>query len=163
MTAIPLLLDGYLDDLPVADDDGLIVRFRVISSPTDDVTDETVWACRTTDPHLAHELLTLMRPGDLLRIGGHLALPGPGDEGGPRLDVDVLGLLAPAPTLNLTKTVLDRYGSYLVIFDPDTDAVPVFTEAGAWVGLAEHPDTITDLIHAYETGTRSTRNPDQKG
>ncbi|MFC8460086.1 hypothetical protein ACFUJ0_25085, partial [Streptomyces sp. NPDC057242] len=97
MTAIPQVLEGYLDDLPVGDDDGLVTRFRVVSSPTDDATDETVWACRTTDPHLAHELLTLMRPGDLLRISGHLALPGPGDEGGPRLDVDALVLLAPRP------------------------------------------------------------------
>ncbi|MFE0776436.1 hypothetical protein [Streptomyces sp. NPDC058861] len=163
MTAIPLVLDGYLDDLPVADDGGLIVRFRVVSSPTDDVTDETVWACRTTDPHLAHELLTLMRPGDLLRVGGHLALPGPGDEGGPRLDVDALSFLAPAPAMDLAETVLDRYGPYLVVLDTETDTVPVFTEAGVWVGLAEHPDAITDLIHAHETGTRSTPNPDQKG
>ncbi|RSS85788.1 hypothetical protein EF919_37695 [Streptomyces sp. WAC02707] len=118
MTAIPLVFDGYLDDLPVADDDGLIARFRVVSSPTDDATDETVWACRTTDPHLAHELLTLMRPGDLLRVGGHLTLPGPGDEGGPHLDVDALELLAPAPALELAAMVLDRYGPYLVVSTP---------------------------------------------
>lgn len=73
MTAIPLVLD----ELPVAADDGLTARFRVISSPTDDATDETVWACRTADPHLAHALLTLMQPGDLLCIGGNLALPCP--------------------------------------------------------------------------------------
>ncbi|MFC7796224.1 hypothetical protein [Streptomyces cinereoruber] len=163
MTAIPLVLDGYLDDLPVADDGGLIVRFRVVSSPTDDATDETVWACRTADPHLAHELLTLMRPGDLLRIGGHLALPGPGDEGGPRLDVDALGLLAPAPAMDLAEMVLDRYGPYICVFDPETDTVPVFTETGAWIGTAKNPDSITDLIHAYETDTRSTPDPDQKG
>ncbi|MDV5143232.1 hypothetical protein R1T08_02630 [Streptomyces sp. SBC-4] len=163
MTAIPLVLDGYLDELPVADDDGLTARFRVISSPTDDATDETVWACRTVDPHIAHALLTLMQPGDLLRIGGHLALPGPGDEGAPRLDVDALDLLAPAPTRHLAEMVLDRYGPYLVVFAPDTNEVPVFTETGAWVGTAEHPDAITDLIHTYETGTRSTHHPDQKG
>ncbi|MFF5638270.1 hypothetical protein [Streptomyces sp. NPDC012825] len=153
MTAIPLALDGYLDELPVADDGGLIARFRVVSSPTDDVTDETVWACRTTDPHLAHTLLTLMRPGDLLRVGGHLTLPGRGDEGGPRLDVDALELLAPAPAMDLAEMVLDRYGPYLVVLDPDTDSVPVFTETGAWVGAAQNADAITDLIHAHETGT----------
>ncbi|MFE5597015.1 hypothetical protein [Streptomyces sp. NPDC056549] len=60
MTAIPLVLDGYLDELPLPDDDGLTARFRVISSPTDDVTDDTVFACRTADPHIAHALL--MRP-----------------------------------------------------------------------------------------------------
>ncbi|MFF9854265.1 hypothetical protein [Streptomyces litmocidini] len=167
MAALPLVLDGYLDELPAPGDDGLTARFRVISSPTDDATDdatdETVFACRTADPHLAHALLILMRPGDLLRIGGHLALPGPHDEGGPRLAVDSLELLAPAPARRLADMVLDRYGPYLVVFDPEVDTVPVFTETGAWVGTAEHPDAITDLIHAYETGTRSTHNPDQKG
>ncbi|MGA4980192.1 hypothetical protein [Streptomyces cinereoruber] len=153
MTAIPLLLDGYLDDLLVPGDDGLTARFRVISSPTDDATDETVWACRTADPHLAHALLTLVQPGDLLRVGGHLALPGPGDEGGPRLDVDSLELLAPAPARHLVEMVLDRYGPYLVVLDPETETVPVFTETGAWVGTAEHADAVTDLIHAHETGT----------
>ncbi|MER8233151.1 hypothetical protein [Streptomyces sp. NPDC094049] len=156
MTAIPLLLDGYLDNLPVPGDDGLTARFRVISSPTDDATDETVWACRTADPHLAHALLTLMQPGDLLRIGGHLAVPGPADgsTGGPRLDVESLELLAPAPTRHLADMVLDRYGPYVVVFDPETDAVPVFTETGLWVGTAEHPDAITRLIHTHETGTQ---------
>ncbi|WP_329625889.1 hypothetical protein OG357_38295 (plasmid) [Streptomyces sp. NBC_01255] len=153
MTAIPLLLDGYLDELPVRGDDGLTARFRVISSPTDDNVDETVWACRTADPHLAHALLTLMQPGDLLRIGGHLAVPGPGDGGGPRLDVDALELLAAAPARHLADMVLDRYGPYLVVFDPEVDTVPVFTETGAWVGTAENADAITDLIHAHETGS----------
>ncbi|MGW8355556.1 hypothetical protein [Streptomyces wedmorensis] len=127
MTAIPLVFDGYLDDLPIPGDDGVTVRFRVISSPTD----ETVWACRTADPHIAHELRTLMRPGDLLRIGGHLALPSPHDEGSPRLDGDALELLASAPARHLAETVLDHYGPYLVIFDPEVDTVPVFTEASA--------------------------------
>ncbi|ROQ23237.1 hypothetical protein EDD98_7687 [Streptomyces sp. PanSC19] len=152
MTAIPLVLDGYLDELPVPGDDGLTARFRVIPSPTDDTTDETVFACRTADPHLAHALLNLVQPGDLLRIGGHLALPGPADEGGPRMDVDALELLAPAPARHLAEMVLDRYGSYLVVFDPDVDTVPVFTETGTWVGTAEHTDAITDLIHAHESG-----------
>ncbi|MFF9854270.1 hypothetical protein [Streptomyces litmocidini] len=43
---------------------------------------------------------------------------------------------------------LDRYGPYLVVFDPAADTVPVFTEAGT----AEHADAITDLIHAHEAG-----------
>ncbi|MFF8415058.1 hypothetical protein [Streptomyces omiyaensis] len=41
MTAIPLILDGYLGELPVPGDDGLTARFQAISSPTDD----TVFAC----------------------------------------------------------------------------------------------------------------------
>ncbi|MFI9297511.1 hypothetical protein [Streptomyces gardneri] len=153
MTAIPLALDGYLDDLPVPGDEGLTASFRVISSPTDDAMDETVWACRTADPHIAHSLLTWMRPGDLLRIGGHLVLPGPDDEGGPQLSVDTLELLLPAPTRHPADMVLDRYGPYLVVFDPGVHTVPVFTEAGTWVGTAEDPDAINDLIHAHETGS----------
>ncbi|MFJ5712751.1 hypothetical protein [Streptomyces sp. NPDC093105] len=153
MTAVPLILDGYLDELPIPGDDGLTARFRVISSPTDDATDETVFACRTADPHLAHVLLNLMQPGDLLRIGGHLALPGPTDEGGPRMDVDALELLARAPARHLAEMTLDRYGSYLVVFDPDVDTVPVFTEAGIRVGTAEHKDAVTHLIHAHESGS----------
>ncbi|MFD7961319.1 hypothetical protein ACFV5J_11005 [Streptomyces zaomyceticus] len=60
MTAIPLVLDGYLDEFPPHSpgDGGLTVCFRGISSPTDDAVDETTWACRTVDPHVAHALLT---------------------------------------------------------------------------------------------------------
>ncbi|MDX2565008.1 hypothetical protein PV371_35885 [Streptomyces sp. TX20-6-3] len=152
MTAIPLVLDGYLDELPVPGDDGLTARFRVISSPTDDATDETVFACHAADPHVAHALLNLMQPGDLLRIGGHLAVPGPGDGGGPRLAVDSLELLTPAPARNSAEMTLDRYSSYLVVFNSAVDTVQVFAEDGTWVGTAEHADAITDLIHAHEAG-----------
>ncbi|MFD9053520.1 hypothetical protein [Streptomyces zaomyceticus] len=155
MTAIPLALDGYLNALPVPGHDGLTARFRLISSPTDDAIDDPVFACRTVDPHIAHTLLTLMRPGDLLRIGGHLVLPGRDDNGGPRLSVDSLELLVRAPARHLAETVLDRYGPYLAVFDPETDTVPVFTEAGTWVGTAEHADGITDLIHTHESGDRA--------
>ncbi|NJP73438.1 hypothetical protein [Streptomyces sp. C1-2] len=46
--------------------------------------------------------------------------------------------------------VLDRYGDYVVIFDTDTDAVPVFTAYGTWVGLADNPDAIAHLIDIHE-------------
>lgn len=46
--------------------------------------------------------------------------------------------------------VLDRYGDYVVIFDADTDAVPVFTAYGTWVGLADNPDAIAHLIDIHE-------------
>ncbi|WP_158754764.1 hypothetical protein [Streptomyces sp. NRRL F-2580] len=42
--------------------------------------------------------------------------------------------------------VLDRYGDYVVVFDADTDTVPVFTAQGQWAGMADNPDTITTLI-----------------
>ncbi|MFC8957560.1 hypothetical protein ACFT8P_33760 [Streptomyces sp. NPDC057101] len=103
-----------------------------------------------------------MQSGDLLRIGGYLVLPAPPTR----------AALAwtwtrwsswPSRPRNLAEMVLGRYGPYVVVLDPDTEEVPVFTEAGAWVGTAEHPDAITDLLHTYATGTPSTRNPDQKG
>ncbi|MET9725474.1 hypothetical protein [Streptomyces zaomyceticus] len=56
MTAIPLILDEFPPHSP--GDGGLTVRFRGISSPTDDAVDETTWACRIADPHVAHALLT---------------------------------------------------------------------------------------------------------
>ncbi|MEU7428376.1 hypothetical protein [Streptomyces sp. NPDC040750] len=46
--------------------------------------------------------------------------------------------------------VIDRYGDYCVIFDADTDAVPVFTALGQWVGLADNPDAIATLIDIHE-------------
>ncbi|MDQ1013099.1 hypothetical protein QFZ82_007584 [Streptomyces sp. V4I23] len=47
---------------------------------------------------------------------------------------------------------LERNRPYLCAFDADRDAVPVFTEDGAWFGKAASPDAIADLIDAYENG-----------
>jgi hypothetical protein len=44
-------------------------------------------------------------------------------------------------------TVIERMGPYLIVFDPDTDKVPVFTEAGTWVGDA---DDISHDIDRFE-------------
>ncbi|MFF7535157.1 hypothetical protein ACFZB2_39740 [Streptomyces bobili] len=46
--------------------------------------------------------------------------------------------------------VLDRYGDYVVVFDTDSDAVPVFTARGQWVGMAENPDAVGMLIEIHE-------------
>jgi hypothetical protein len=51
----------------------------------------------------------------------------------------------------LRDTVMDRYGDHCVIFDADTDAVPVFTAHGQWVGLAGNPDAIATLIDIHES------------
>ncbi|MFB7341203.1 hypothetical protein ACFCZ6_14195 [Streptomyces hydrogenans] len=152
-TATPFTLDGYLDDLPRSGDDGTTADFRLISSPTGDPDDETSYTCRTTDPHLAHALLSLMNPGDLLRVEGHLVLPGRDDHGDPRITVDALELLVPTPLLARTEMVLDRYGPYLLVLAPDTDTVPVFRETGAWIGLAADIAAVADLIHAHESST----------
>lgn len=59
-------------------------------------------------------------------------------------------MLATAPTRALQQMVLDRYGDYFVVFDADTDAVPVFSDLGPWVGMADNPDTIGTLIETHE-------------
>ncbi|MEE1806958.1 hypothetical protein [Streptomyces sp. BE133] len=61
--------------------------------------------------------------------------------------LEVLGV---APARALQEMVLDRYGDYVVVFDADTDTLPVFTAQGQWVGLADNPDTITTLIDIHE-------------
>lgn len=50
------------------------------------------------------------------------------------------------------ELVLDRYGPYVVAFHAGQDAVPVFTEHGAWIGGAANPDAIGELIATYENG-----------
>ncbi|MFD9042584.1 hypothetical protein [Streptomyces bottropensis] len=36
------------------------------------------------------------------------------------------------------------------MFDADTDAIPVFTAGGQWVGTAENPDAIGMLVKIHE-------------
>ncbi|MCX4616479.1 hypothetical protein [Streptomyces mirabilis] len=50
MNAVPLALDGYLDTIPEPDDGGTTARFRLVSSPTDDVEDEAIVPCTAKDP-----------------------------------------------------------------------------------------------------------------
>ncbi|MGP3632653.1 hypothetical protein ACTU45_04635 [Streptomyces sp. 24-1644] len=45
---------------------------------------------------------------------------------------------------------IERNGPYLYVFDADHTTVPVWTETGAWVGTAEDPSTITQLLADYE-------------
>lgn len=67
-----------------------------------------------------------------------------------RLTADTLEVLDTALLPVLNDMVLDRYGDYVVVFNANTDAVPVFTALGQWVGLAETPDTISALIEIHE-------------
>ncbi|MGV9342929.1 hypothetical protein [Streptomyces sp. NPDC003688] len=64
--------------------------------------------------------------------------------------VDALEVLDTALIPVLREMVLDRYGDYVVIFDADIDAVPVFTAHGQWVGVADNPDAIAYLIDIHE-------------
>ncbi|MER5465850.1 hypothetical protein ABT010_35375 [Streptomyces sp. NPDC002668] len=79
----------------------------MISSPTEDVTDEVILPCTTGYPRIAHALLTLLKPGDLLRVSGVLTLPD-GAEGLVRPAVDTLEVLATLVVLG--DMVLGRYG-----------------------------------------------------
>ncbi|MDL5206678.1 hypothetical protein [Streptomyces sp. ALI-76-A] len=144
-----LTVDGYLDTIPTPGDAPYTARFELVVSPTDDVVDDVIWSCTTSKPGIVHELLTEIQPGDLLHVSGVLTQPHNAAEPA-LLTVDALEVLATAPARALQETVLDRYGDYVVVFDPDTDAVPVFTALGQWVGEAKSPDTIGTLIELHE-------------
>ncbi|MEV6383127.1 hypothetical protein AB0M31_27415 [Streptomyces sp. NPDC051773] len=149
MDTKPLTVDGFLDTVPTPGDAPYTARFQLVVSPTDDVVDDVIWSCTTSDPRIAHALLTEIQPGDLLHVSGLLTQND--DPAKPtRLTVDSLEVLATAPARALGEMVLDRYGDYVVVFEPDTDAVPVFTALGQWVGMAESPDSIGTLIEIHE-------------
>ncbi|MEU2440149.1 hypothetical protein ABZ595_28800 [Streptomyces rubradiris] len=149
-------VDGWVDAIPAPGPRGtatfdLIVHPADLDAVADDAPD-TVITCTSGDPRITHELLTGIQPGDLLRVTGTLVQPQmPGQPGHPgRLTVDALEVLDTALVPVLREMVLDRYGDYVVIFDGDTDAVPVFTAHGQWVGLADNPDAIATLIDIHE-------------
>ncbi|MEU6444795.1 hypothetical protein [Streptomyces sp. NPDC047046] len=149
MDTKPLTVDGFLDTVPTPGDAPYTAWFQLVVSPTDDVVDDVIWSCTTSQPGLTHALLTEIQPGDLLHVSGVLTQPASGAEPA-RLTVDSLEVLATAPLRALKEMVLDRYGDYVVVFDADTDAVPVFTALGRWVGMADNPDTIGTLIETHE-------------
>ncbi|MBZ6204710.1 hypothetical protein ACFY1G_34700 [Streptomyces olivaceus] len=140
-------VDGWVDAIPVPGPRGT-VAFDLVVRPADDAPD-TIVTCTSGDPRITDELLNGIQPGDLLRATGTLVQPpAPGEPA--RLTVDALEVLDTALVPVLREMVLDRYGDYVVIFDADTDAVPVFTAHGTWVGLADNPDTIATLIDIHE-------------
>ncbi|AVH61736.1 MULTISPECIES: hypothetical protein [Streptomyces] len=151
MDTKPLTIDGFLYAVPTPGTCPGTARFEVISSPTDDPEDDTVFSCTTEEPRIAYALLTEIQPGDLLHLSGTLVQPSDTGEAA-QLTVDALEVLATAPARALQEMVLDRYGDYVVVFDADTDAVPVFTALGQWVGIAENPDAIGTLIEIHESG-----------
>ncbi|MFH8581747.1 hypothetical protein [Streptomyces zaomyceticus] len=146
-------VDGWVDAIPVPGPHhpatfDLIVRPVDLGSVGEDIHD-TVVTCTSGDPRIAHELLTAIQPGDLLRATGTLVQPlAPGEPA--LLVVDALEILDTALLPVLRDMVLDRYGDYVVIFDADRDQVPVFTPYGVWVGLADTRETIATLIDIHE-------------
>ncbi|MFI0020311.1 hypothetical protein [Streptomyces griseus] len=146
-------LDGYIDTTPETGT-GATVRFDLIHSPDDlDPTEpdapEQVYACTTEQPATAELVLHQAKLGDLLRVTGTITEPDtPGTP--PRLRVHTVDILDVAPLTTVSGTVLERYGSYVVVFDADRNEVPVFTTAGSWVGEATTPESIGHLIRAFE-------------
>ncbi|MBT2406237.1 MULTISPECIES: hypothetical protein [unclassified Streptomyces] len=149
MDTKPLTVDGFLSTVPTPGTRPGTAHFELISSPTDDPADDIVFSCTTGKSRIADALLTEIQPGDLLHVSGTLARPATTGETA-QLTVDALDVLAAAPARALREMVLDRYGDYVVVFDADTDTVPVFTAQGQWVGMADNPDTITTLIDIHE-------------
>ncbi|MFF3015519.1 hypothetical protein [Streptomyces sp. NPDC057939] len=154
-----LAVDGYVDAIPGPGIGWGTAVFDLIHSPADADriaadTPDTIYVCTTADPRITDVLLRDIQPGDLLRVTGTLLQPT--TDGAPtRLTVDALKVLDTASLPVLREMVLDRYGDYVVIFDADTDAVPVFTTGGMWVGLADNPDAIATLIDIHERVTGS--------
>jgi hypothetical protein len=148
MDTKPLTVDGFLYAVPTPGTRPGTAQFELISSPTDDPADDTVFSCTTEEPRIVAALLTEIQPGDLLHVSGALVAGAPGVAA--QFTVDALEVLAAAPARALREMVLDRYGDYVVVFDADTDTVPVFTASGQWVGLADNPDVIATLIDIHE-------------
>jgi hypothetical protein len=149
MDTKPFTVDGFLYAVPTPGTRPGTAQFELISSPSDDPADDTVFSCTTEKSRIADELLTEIQPGDLLHVSGTLAPPATIGETA-QLTVDALEILAAAPARALKEMVLDRYGDYVVVFDAGTDAVPVFTALGQWVGMADNPDAIATLIDIHE-------------
>ncbi|MFB6807093.1 hypothetical protein [Streptomyces sp. NPDC056387] len=71
------------------------------------------------------------------------------------LVVTTLAVLETAPQLSnpaaLPTAVIERYGPYVCWFAAEDSAeIPVWTEAGVWVGTAGDPDALNELIEAFE-------------
>ncbi|MFI1700644.1 hypothetical protein ACH419_32380 [Streptomyces bobili] len=149
MDTKPLTVDGFLYAVPTPGTRPGTAQFELISSPTDDPADDRVFSCTTEESRIAYALLSEIQPGDLLHVSGTLVQPSDTGEAA-QLAVDALEVLAAAPARALQEMVLDRYGDYVVVFDADTDTVPLFTALGQWVGMADNPDAITTLIDIHE-------------
>ncbi|MFI7359445.1 hypothetical protein ACIBTP_36615 [Streptomyces avidinii] len=150
-----IALDGFLDEETVPGDlHGSTARFRLTVSPTDERTDEMILPCSVADPVMARTVIHDLVPGDKLRVTGYLRLPRTPDE--PMwLVVNTRAVLETAPQLSdpaaLSTAVIERYGPYVCWFDAeDSGEIPVWTEAGVWVGTAGDPDALDELIEAFE-------------
>ncbi|MEU9072048.1 hypothetical protein AB0D60_34835 [Streptomyces sp. NPDC048306] len=130
MDRIPLALTGYLEDAAVTDD-GVASWRLACSTGTDDLIDEAVIPCTTTQPEITEQLLTERQPGDLLRVTGHLTIPMTA-SGVLQLHVESLDVLWEAPLLDTDQ-------------DEDEDRTDTLPTPGT---DTEHSTAITALAEA---------------
>ncbi|MFE7958698.1 hypothetical protein [Streptomyces sp. NPDC057413] len=139
MEPIPFALDGYLAGDPVPGDSAGTAVWRLISSPTDHLSEEAVLPCTTSIPDVADTVLTECEPGYLLRVVGHLALPDTAD-GVLRLHADTVEILWEPPQLDdPEETSTDATETV----DTDADrnrAIQALAEALTGLGYQAAPD-----------------------
>lgn len=166
-----LIVDGFLDEetLP-GDDHGSTAQFRLTISPSDERADEAILPCTVADPALARTVLHDLQPGDQLRVTGWLRLPRTSGDG-LAVCVASIELLEPAPPHGASDTAadelpllpsnsslshdgeLERFGPYVVHYDPDTTVTSVWRQDGKWVGADAYPVSVDDLIEPFERRT----------
>ncbi|KMS74235.1 hypothetical protein ACM01_15070 [Streptomyces viridochromogenes] len=147
-----VVLDGFLDEEAMPGERDDTARFRIHLTTDEDLVDEAVLPCVVADPALADSVLHELKRGDLLRVTGHLRLPQTTD-GALWVEVHAIDALYPTLLPDLADAeatpFIERYASYVVIYDPD-GLTHVWHETGEQVGATEDPSTISDLIYAYE-------------
>ncbi|MGJ5899336.1 hypothetical protein ACSCBZ_46470 [Streptomyces niveiscabiei] len=152
MDAIPLALDGYLSAEPVFGEQDGTACWRLTCSPTDRLVDDATIPCASRNPHVVNALFTECRPGDLLRVTGHLTLPD-NAGGGLRLQADTLEILWEAPELDTPDNDADTAAT-----SAETDRnTAIEALAVALTGLAGEPGPEASIrIYISPTGILGT-------
>ncbi|MCH0560349.1 hypothetical protein [Streptomyces sp. MUM 16J] len=153
MDAIPFALDGYLaaDPEPGHGEDTASWRLTC-SAGTDHLMEEAVIPCTTTQPEIAHTLLTERQPGDLLRVSGNLTLPDTAD-GVIQLHADTVEVLWAAPVLDGDGD--DAVTATATATDADADrnsAIAALADALTSLGQAAPGSGQSIRIHISPTG-----------
>ncbi|MGW7130024.1 hypothetical protein ACWGIA_16985 [Streptomyces bobili] len=151
MDAIPLALDGYLVSEPVPGEQEGTACWRLVSSPTDRLADDATIPCTSTVPQVVDAVFMECRPGDLLRVTGHLTLP---DTAGGviRLHADHLQVLRGAPELGTGQQSADT----ATVTDAEAGrnrAIHALAEALTGLGHETTPGSGCSIrIHVSPTG-----------